>query len=359
MTVGPRADGLRAELRLARGVFRLDLDLNIPPGQVVALLGPNGSGKTTTLHTLAGLLRLRGGRIALGERVLDDPAAGVFVPPERRDVGVVFQEYLLFPHLSALDNVAFGMRARGVARGEAAARAREWLERVGVGAHASARPVNLSGGQAQRVALARALVAHPRLLLLDEPLAALDAATRLDVRTELGRHLRDFDGAALMITHDPLDAMSVADRIIVIEDGAVVQDDTPAAVARAPRTPYVARLVGLNLHRGRGAGESVDVEGGGRIVVAEHASGPVLVSYPPTSVTLHRREPEGSARNVWQGRIAGLEQQAHTMRVQIVADGHPAVLADVTVASAADLELALDAPVWVSFKATDTHVYPG
>ncbi|NLG21717.1 MAG: ABC transporter ATP-binding protein [Actinomycetales bacterium] len=351
--------GLAASLHLARGDFRLDLDLDIAPGQVVALLGPNGSGKTTTLHTLAGLLRLRRGRVALGGQVLDDPEAGVFVAPERRDVGVVFQDYLLFPHLSAVDNVAFGLRARGVARREATSRAREWLDRVGVGAHASSRPAGLSGGQAQRVALARALVAHPRLLLLDEPLAALDAATRLDVRSELARHLRDFDGAALMITHDPLDAMAIADRIVVIEDGRVVQDGAPAMVARAPRTDYVARLVGLNLLRGVARAEVVDVDGGGEIAVSEEADGRVLVSFPPTSVTLHRHAPEGSARNAWEGRIAGMDQHAHTMRVLVEAPGRPSVLADVTVASAADLALVVGARVWLSFKATDTHVYPG
>ena len=356
---------LSARLRVARGSFRLALDLDIPPGQVVALLGPNGAGKTTVLHTLAGLLRLREGRVALGDAVLDDPAERVFVPPERRDVGVVFQDYLLFPHLSVLENVAFGLRARGTPRASAHDTARQWLDRVGLADYAQRRPAELSGGQAQRVAVARALATSPRLLLLDEPLAALDAATRLEVRASLARHLRDFGGAALMVTHDPLDAMALADRIVVLEDGAVVQDGPPGEVARAPRTEYVARLVGLNLHRGHGVGGAVvEVAGGGRWHVAEQARGSVLVAFPPTSVTLHRREPEGSARNVWQGHIAGLEQHAHTVRVQVTSTGadgspgHPPVLADVTPVAAAELELAPGAPVWVSFKATDTHVYP-
>nr|WP_281496718.1 ABC transporter ATP-binding protein [Ornithinimicrobium sp. F0845] len=332
--------------------------MEVPQGQVVALLGPNGAGKTTVLHALAGLLRLTDGSIGLAGRVLDDPAHRRFVPAEQRHVGMVFQDYLLFPHLSALDNVAFGLRARGAGRGAARATATRWLERVGVLEHADSRPRQLSGGQAQRVALARALATEPGLLLLDEPLAALDAATRLEVRADLARHLREFGGSAVLVTHDPLDAMVIADRIIVLEQGRVVQDGLPAEVARAPRTDYVARLVGLNLLRGAGTGPMVALEAGGVLHVADPVDGPVLVAFPPTSVTLHRRHPEGSARNVWQGTIAGLEQHAHTVRAQVAAPGHPAVLADVTPSAVAELDLAVGAPVWLSFKATDTHVYP-
>ncbi|QDO87679.1 ABC transporter ATP-binding protein [Ornithinimicrobium ciconiae] len=351
--------GLTAYLPISRGRFRLEAQLDVPPGQVVALIGPNGAGKSTVLHALAGLLRLRDGVIALDGRLLDEPASGTFVPPQRRDVGVVFQDYLLFPHLSALENVAFGPRARGLARGPAREEARTWLERVGLASHAGSRPAQLSGGQAQRVALARALATRPQLVLLDEPLAALDAGTRLEVRSDLARHLREFGGSAVMVTHDPLDAMVVADRIVVLENGQIVQDDAPAEVARAPRTEYVARLVGLNLHRGQGDGATVRLDAGGVLHVADAAAGPVLVAFPPTSVTVHRHQPEGSARNVWRGTIAGLEQHAHTIRVQVAAPEHPPVLADVTPAAVAELELAVGADVWVSFKATDTHVYPG
>src|SRR4051794_16365182 len=159
---------------------------------------------------------------------MDDPAAGTFVVPERRGVGYVFQDYLLFPHLTALENVAFGLRARGVHRREARAAAARWLERLGVGEYAGARPRALSGGQAQRVALARALATEPRLLLLDEPLAALDAATRVEVRAELRRHLATFGGARLLVTHDPVEAMVLADRLVVLEDGRIVQSGRPA-----------------------------------------------------------------------------------------------------------------------------------
>ena len=185
------------------------------------------------------------------------------MPTEQRPVGFVFQDYLLFPHLSALENVAFGLRARGLARAEARRRAAAWLERVGLAAHAAARPRALSGGQAQRVALARALVGEPRLLLLDEPLAALDAATRTEVRRDLRRHLASFDGTRLLVTHDPLDAIALADRLVVLEGGRVTQTGSPAEVSGRPRSRYVAELVGVNLYRGRADGASVQLAGGG------------------------------------------------------------------------------------------------
>jgi molybdate transport system ATP-binding protein len=350
--------GLTSRLRVRRGEFGLDLPLDVAPGEVVALVGPNGAGKTTALHALAGLLPLTDGRIELDGQVLDEPGRRVLVPPERRPLGVVFQDYLLFPHLSVRDNVAFGLRTRGVPRSDARARADAWLERVGVGELAGLRPSRLSGGQAQRVALARALAPEPRLLLLDEPMAALDAATRLTVRADLARHLEDYDGAAVLVTHDPLDAMSLADRIVVLEDGRVVQEGAPVDVARAPRTEYVARLVGLNLLRGEGRGGVVELDEGGVVHLAEPAQGPVLVAFPPSAVVLHRHRPEGSARNTWHGRVTALEQHAHTVRAQVAIDDGLSVLADVTAAAVAELGLGLGVPVWVSFKATETHAYP-
>ncbi len=270
---------------------------------------------------------------------------------------MVFQDYLLFPHLSALDNVAFGLRARGADRREARRAARDWLDRVGLGELASSRPGRLSGGQAQRVALARALVTEPRLLLLDEPLAALDASTRVAIRSDLRRHLVDYGGTTVLVTHDPLDAMILADRIVVIENGRVVQVGEPAKVARAPRTAYVARLLGLNLYQGTADGTQVTVTGGGVIHLVEAALGEVFVAFPPSAVTLHRERPtSASPRNIWPGVIVGLEQHATTVRVEI--DGHPSVLADVTAAAVAELDLTPGTEVWASVKATETHAYP-
>src|SRR3954447_8470027 len=260
---------LDAHLVVDRPGFRLDAALTIAAGEVVALLGPNGAGKTTALRALAGLLPLTAGHIRLADRVLDEPPDHAPVPPERRSIGVVFQDYLLFPHLSALDNVAFGPRRHGVARPAARAQAADWLGRVGLAEQAKRKPRQLSGGQAQRVALARALAVQPDLLLLDEPLAALDARTRLEIRSRLRRHLQEFGGATVLVTHDPLDAMVLADRLVVIEGGAIVQEGSPAEVARRPRTDYVARLVGLNLYRGTAAGHRVTVTGGLEFSVAE------------------------------------------------------------------------------------------
>ena len=354
MTGAPRDDGLAAHLVVARPRFVLDVELSVAPGEVVALLGPNGAGKSTALQALAGLVPLTAGTLHLAGRCLDDPVAGLLVPTAERGVGMVFQDYLLFPHLSALENVAFGLRATGTPRRPAREQARTWLARMGLGELTGVKPRALSGGQAQRVALARALATGPGLLLLDEPLSALDAGTRMQVRSDLRRHLADFAGCTLLVTHDPLDAMVLADRLVVVEHGRVVQAGRPAEVARAPRTEYVARLVGLNLYRGTAIGRHVALAEGGRLETADSATGEVFVTVRPSAVALHRHRPEGSARNSWQGRVVGLEQHGDTVRVEV--EGEPTVLADVTTAAVAELDLSPGAPVWVSVKATELSV---
>jgi molybdate transport system ATP-binding protein len=347
---------LHADLHVARhNGFRLDLDLTIEPNEVVALLGPNGAGKTTALRALAGLLPITGGHVRLDDALWDEPPK-VFVPAEERFAGVVFQDYLLFNHLSALDNVAFGLRAQGVARQSARELARKWLARVGLEDLAATRPRSLSGGQAQRVALARALATEPALLLLDEPLAALDASSRLHIRSELARHLDEYPGHTLLVTHDPLDAMVLADRIVIVEEGRVVQQGPPAEVARQPRTAYVAHLVGLNLYRGTASGTAVSLDGGGSFTVAEPAAGAVYLAFPPTAVSLHPTEPAGSPRNSWPVTIVDLEQHAHTVRLLL--DGTPPVLADVTPVVVAELDLRPGTALWATVKATETVAYP-
>ncbi|MGH2769283.1 MAG: ABC transporter ATP-binding protein, partial [Actinomycetota bacterium] len=274
---------LEAKVRLTLGALSLEVELSVGMGEVVAILGPNGSGKTTLLRALAGLVPLGDGLVILDGEVLEDPASGLRVATAQRPIGFVFQDYLLFPHLSALENVAFGLRARGLRRAEADRRARGWLERVGLARYASARPTSLSGGQAQRVALARALATDPRLLLLDEPLAALDAGTRVALRRDLRRHLRSFEGTRLLVTHDPLEAAALADRLVVIEEGNVVQEGTPAEVSERPRSAYVAQLVGLNLFRGKGRGDRIELASGTHLVVAGEAEGEVFAVVHPRS----------------------------------------------------------------------------
>ncbi|MFF4526864.1 ABC transporter ATP-binding protein [Streptomyces bluensis] len=348
---GPEAEGLDARLVVDRGDFRLDVALTAAPGDVVALLGPNGAGKTTALRALAGLTPLTSGHLLL------DGAEWDGTPPESRPVGVVFQDYLLFPHLTALDNVAFGPRCQGATKAEARAQAAVWLERMGLADHAGARPRRLSGGQAQRVALARALATRPRLLLLDEPLAALDARTRLEVRAGLRRHLAAFEAVAVLVTHDPLDAMVLADRLVVIEEGRVVQEGTPGDVARHPRTDYIAHLVGLNLYQGHAEGHTVRLDAGPAITTTEDLSGPAFVAFPPGAVTLYRERPTGSsARNLWRGEVAGLETHGDQIRVDLT--GELRLAADLTTLAAAELGLHPGAPVWATVKAAQTHAYP-
>ncbi|MHB9755663.1 ABC transporter ATP-binding protein [Streptomyces sp. BYX5S] len=349
---GGAGGGLDARLVVDRGDFRLDVALSAAPGDVVALLGPNGAGKTTALRALAGLTPLDGGHLTLDGTALDG------APPESRPVGVVFQDYLLFPHLSALDNVAFGPRCQGTPKAEARARAQAWLDRMGLAAHAAAKPRRLSGGQAQRVALARALATRPRLLLLDEPLAALDARTRLDVRAQLRRHLAEFEAVAVLVTHDPLDAMVLADRLVVVEHGHVVQEGAPSDVARRPRTDYIAQLVGLNLYRGDADGHTVHIADEGPVITTtEDLRGPVFVAFPPSAVTLHRERPSGSsARNLWRCEVSGME--THGDQIRAALSGELALAADLTTVAAAELGLHPGAEVWATVKATQTHAYP-
>jgi molybdate transport system ATP-binding protein len=360
--------GLDAEVSVGLGGFRLDAAVRAAPGQVLAVIGPNGAGKTTLLRVLAGLRVPDGGYVRVAGETLDDVAAGVHTAAADRRVGVVFQDYRLFPHLSVLDNVAFPARVRGAGTGAARRAAAEHLAAVGLAELASRRVAGLSGGQAQRVALARALAAQPRLLLLDEPLAALDARTRAQVRTWLRRHLAAFAGPSIVVTHDPLEAMILADRLLVLEDGRVVQAGAPAAVARRPATDYVARLVGLNLYAGTATGSGgVRLAGGGTLTAAGDAEetgtsgapvsgAKVLVAVPPTAIAVHPAQPAGSPRNVWPGVVDTLELL--TDRVRLAVSGAPPALVDVTPAAVAELGLAPGSRVWLAVKATEVIAYP-
>jgi molybdate transport system ATP-binding protein len=347
---------LVADLAVKLGRLDLRAALDVSPDEVVALVGPNGAGKTTLLRALAGLVPIDGGGASIGDLVLDDVAAGVHLPPERRPVGVVFQDHLLFPHLSALDNVAYGLRARGVGRGESRRRAAGWLERMGLADHASSRPSTLSGGEAQRVALARAMATEPSVLLLDEPLSAVDAAAKPALRRRLREDLSADPCVRIVVTHDPVDAMALADRLVVLEGGRVTQEGPVTEVTTRPRSPWVAQLVGLNLFRGVAGDGRLTLPDGSGLTVPTAASGPAFALVHPRSVTMHRRAPEGSARNAWPGVAAGIHLVSDRVRVQV--DGAPPIVAEVTPAAAAELRLAEGGPVWISVKATEIDVYP-
>jgi molybdate transport system ATP-binding protein len=339
------------------GDFVLDVVIEATPGEVLAVLGPNGAGKSTLLRLCAGLLPLDDGVIQLDDEVLDEPARGVFCIAQQRQIGVVFQDHRLFPHLRVVDNVAFGARARGTRRQQAREQARHWLERLDIADLARRHPRQLSGGQAQRVALARALASDPRALLLDEPLAALDVQTRAAVQGELREHLRAFGGPTILVTHDPIEALLLAHRIVVLEHGRVAQAGTPAEITAMPRTPYVARLVGMNLFVGLASGDVVHVDGGGTIVAAEAPTGRVLAAVRPSAITLHTEAPHGSsARNVWTGTVTSLAPLGDRVRVDTAGTLHATV--DVTAAAVAELRLAPGDTVWLSAKATDVRAYP-
>jgi molybdate transport system ATP-binding protein len=347
---------LDAAIRLTLGPLNLEMEITIDEDEVVALLGPNGAGKTTLLRAVAGLVPYRSGHVRLDGRVLEDTATGQYVPTERRPIGFVFQDYLLFPHLSVLDNVAFGLRSRGTPRRAAGDKALQWLDRVGLKSYAQAKPSELSGGQRQRVALARALAPDPRLLLLDEPLSALDVTTRAEVRRDLKHHLASFQGIRLLVTHDPLEAVALADRLIVMEGGRLVQTGTAAEVTERPRSQYVADLVGVNLLRGAADHGSVRIIDGPVVAAPGAESGEVFAVIHPRAIAIHRGRPEGSPRNVWPGRATSIELMGNRVRVRI--DGEVPLVAEVTPAALKELDLVEGGDVWLSFKATDVMVYP-
>ena len=324
MSAATHRAGLQAQVEVAG---RVSAALAAEPGEVVALIGPNGAGKSSLVRALAGIVA------ATGHARLDGTDL-LALPVRERRVGVVFQGQLLFPHLTALDNVAFGPRARGVARARADATAREWLDRLGVGDLAHRTPRELSGGQAQRVAIARALATSPRLLLLDEPLTGLDVTVAMALRIELARHLADFEGVTLLVTHHAIDAITLADTVVVLDAGRVAQVGTPAEVSQRPRTEHVARLVGLN-------------------VVRHDAD---LLSFTPDAVAVSLEEPVGSPRLRWRGTVAAVSPHGDAVRVLVSAE--PDLIADVTPDAATELGLVPGRPVWLSVKSTSVRRYP-
>jgi molybdate transport system ATP-binding protein len=304
------------------------------------------------LRALAGLVAIDG-RVELAGQVLEDSALRVRVPTEERHIGLVFQDHVLFPHLSVLDNIAFGLQAQR--RPEARQIARGWLERAGLAGKASSMPRELSGGQAQRVALLRTLATEPRLLLLDEPLSALDVTIRAEVRRELSRQLASFRGVRLIVTHDPLEAIALADRLVVLEKGHVVQSGTPEEVTARPRSRFVADLAGVNLLRGKGRGDHVELAGAS-IAAPDAGDGDVFAVIHPRAVALYLARPEGTPRNVWQGEVEDID--LHGDRVRVRVKSPVPLVAEVTPAAVRDLRLHAGASVWVAFKATEVSVYP-
>jgi molybdate transport system ATP-binding protein len=350
--------GLDARIALTRGPVRLDVALRAAPGEIIGILGPNGGGKTSTILALAGILPLESGHVRVGGQSWEGDGRRLL--PEERDVGLMLAEPLLFPHLRAIDNVAYGPRSRGVSRHEARERAAAQLARVGLAERAHARPRELSSGQAARVALARALAAEPALLLLDEPLSSLDPDTRARTRSDLAARLAAYAGVTVLVTHDPLDALTLADRLVFVEDGHVTQTGTPTEVLHEPRTPYVATVVGLNLYAGQSDPQgAVSLAGGARLVTshpARAADSPVWATVAPSAVSLHRQPPEGSPRNNWLLTVTDITLQGQSARVGM--SGALELTAEVTLASVTALGLHVGDELWASVKATEVGTYP-
>ena len=358
------------ELRLASrlGAFELEAELRLPDRAVMVLVGESGSGKSTLLRCLAGLQRPERGRIAVDGEVWFDADAAVWRAAHERSVGVVTQDVALFPHLSAAENVAFGLRARGVGAAERRQRVAAALERLGIAALATRRPHQLSGGQQQRVAIARAIVVEPRLLLLDEPLSALDAASRRAIRAELWRLLAELSCTTVYVTHSPAEALSFGERITVLEAGRVSQTGSREALMRSPRSPYVAEFLGVNLFRGAldPGGGAVHPSAGptrialpqGELVVSERGTpGDAAIVIRPREITLALERPTGTARNVFEGAIEELLPEppdGELVRVSLAS--RPPLIAEVTRRAVAELGLAPGRRVFASFKAAGVHL---
>lgn len=341
-----------------RGSFEVRAAIEADEGETLALLGPNGSGKTTVVLALAGLIE-SAGSIELGGTRID----GLF--PEQRPLGVAFQDGALFPHLSVLANVAFPLRARGGRRREAHQQASATLSRLAPDVRPDALPPTLSGGETQRVALARAIVHRPRLLLLDEPSSGLDIRGRAELRPVLVDTLSSFPGVRVLVTHDPVEAMTLADRVVILERGRVTQAGTFADVRRTPRSRYAAELVGVNLFVGRL--EPID-GGAGRLITPE---GDVVVGWPegaprlpiddvtgtlrPSDVVVHAAPPAlSSARNAWRGSVEDLALYGERVRARI--SSRPPLVAEVTAGSVQQLGLVRGSEIWISFKAVEVEI---
>ena len=347
---------LRLDGTIALGDFSVAIDLVVERGETVALVGPNGAGKSTVLRAIAGLTALTSGRLTHDGMPWDDPSAGTLVRPQHRAAGLMFQQYRLFEHLDARENVAFGLRATGSDRASAHRIADEMLARLGVAMVAGRRPSALSGGQAQRVALARALVTEPAVLLLDEPLAALDVSARGAVRRDLRAAIGAIDACRIVVTHDPVDAHTLADRVVVLEHGGVTQAGTVAELAAAPRSPYVADLMGPNLIRGVLADGTLTSDSGAELSVGAHEAvdGPAVATIRPAAIALHRDRPEGSPRNVWTSTVVGVDISSGRVRVRL---GEPLdFVVEVTAAGFAALGVEPGDAIWASVKASEVAV---
>jgi molybdate transport system ATP-binding protein len=345
----------------------LDVEFSTAAGEVLAILGANGAGKSTTMHVIAGLVRPDEGTVRLGERVLTDTASNVFVPTHARRVGLLLQDALLFPHLSVAANVAFAPRSghRARPRRESRATATHWLAQVDAADLADRMPRQLSGGQAQRVALARALAADPDVLLLDEPLAGLDISSAAAMRNLLRRNLTRDNRAAILVTHELIDVLTLADRVLILESGRVAEAGSTASILAAPRSRFGARFAGVNLVNGTAGALGTLHTAWGTAWHGTPAPGVVVgqrcvAVFPPAAVAVYREKPHGSPRNTVEVVVAELDSRGPALRVRAdeQPDGAPGLAADITAEAAADLRVVPGERVYFSVKAQEITVHP-
>ena len=355
---------LDARLGKRRGTFTLDVAFSADPGSTTVLLGESGAGKTSVLRLLAGLERLDAGWLTVEGARYADATLGLHVPPWQRDIGYVAQDYALFPHLSVYENVAFGLRAGRVPRRQLKTRVHDALALVGIPELAARMPGQLSGGQQQRAAVARALVLDPRLLLLDEPLSSLDLQTPRALRVELRALLNRLSCVTVYVTHSPVEALVLGDRLVVLDGGRVAQAGSRDDLLRSPRSPFVAELVGTNLFVGRpveGAwlpSEAIRTPHGAYAVDDASSTGSTYLTVSPREITLFRARPDGSAQNVFPGTVQEIVPEPPAgERLRVVLRTRPVLVAEVTREAVAELGLTEGTAVFAAFKATGVHVY--
>lgn len=359
MVNGPLENNfLDTELLVRYPNWELDISLRMQPGETWGLLGPNGAGKSTVVSALSGLNEPDHGFIRLGEETWFDGASAIWYPPEQRSVGVMFQDGLLFPHLNIAQNLGYGLRSRGISRSDVARQVSRWLEKLEVSYVSHHRPHQVSGGQAQRVALGRALIGEPDLLLLDEPLSALDMAARPQFRRLLSEHLAEFPGPRLLITHDPAEAFLLSHQLAILEEGRITQTGTPQQIRLNPCTEYAANLVGVNRWPGTVSQGSVQI-GEHRLQVPEYPwQGPGLISVHPRAVTLHAEPPEGSAQNNWTAEVQHIAEVGAGDRLRVELGPSFPLVAEITRQAREQLRMQPGSQVWVSVKATEISVQP-
>ncbi|MGV1037789.1 MAG: ABC transporter ATP-binding protein [Candidatus Nanopelagicales bacterium] len=345
---------------MSKGTWRLRASLSAKSGETVAVVGPNGSGKTSLLQALAGITPLADGFVTYSNDRWDDPPRGLLVRPDVRDAAICFQDARLFPHLSVLDNVAFPGRCSGRSRSESRERATEWIERFGLAGLAGRKPGQLSGGQARRVSLARTLATRASLLLLDEPTASLDGQATVEIRELLREVLSDRQGVAVVVSHDPRDVLGLADQIVVLEDGSVINSGTATQIAAQPGSAYVADLVGANLISGSASGGSFTAESGMAFAAPAQLNGSVLAAIPSRAVRVSVADSPGSAQTPglirWVATVEAVEHQWADVRIRL--RGPIELLADIPLASFGSRRFEPGDRVSVEINEADVSIYP-